>query len=215
MCATFRRATRSNHAYAGFHQCNCGAGSASCDYHLAGGELTNSLCVHYVAHHRVEIPPSDLARIERFALDAADPTDDELQGPQFLLAGTRTSIERKLGIDRLSVWVAWGLDLDTFSETMRGGSSPDPEVSAHVQKKSHELMSILCGISHEALPYVEDAVRRRHHDMGNWAAVALGVLRWKRENWIPLLGDLVELPDEVLKHRCYVRYLRDRLLEAE
>jgi len=49
----------------GLYRCKCGTLSSSCDYKLPNGEQINSLCVHYLAYHRSEVSPSDLARIER------------------------------------------------------------------------------------------------------------------------------------------------------
>ena len=80
MCAEFRKARCSDYAYGGVHICKCGAVSSSNDYFLSNGDLTNSLCVHYVAYHRAEVPPVQLAHIEGFAAEEVEPTERELQG---------------------------------------------------------------------------------------------------------------------------------------
>lgn len=49
--------------YMGHHTCVCGANSSGCDYLLSNGLITNLLCVHYLACHRSEIPPSELEKV--------------------------------------------------------------------------------------------------------------------------------------------------------
>src|SRR5262249_59075363 len=66
MAAAFRKARLSEWRSCGVHECVCGAHSTSRDYRLPNGEVTNALCVHYVAHHRPEVPAGQLARIEAF-----------------------------------------------------------------------------------------------------------------------------------------------------
>lgn len=64
----------------GVHSCTgaaCHAHSDNAD-HLVAGLLTHSLCIHYVAFHRSEIPARDLERISRFELGHSDPTAAEL-----------------------------------------------------------------------------------------------------------------------------------------
>ena len=43
-------------SYRGWHTCSCGACSDNCNYLIPAGEITNSLCVHYLAFHREEVP---------------------------------------------------------------------------------------------------------------------------------------------------------------
>lgn len=81
MCAAFRQARGSDWASGGYHRCCCGALSEDHDFHLPNGELTNSLCVHYVAYHRSEVPPEQLARIEAFPFGEREPTRQELHEP--------------------------------------------------------------------------------------------------------------------------------------
>src|SRR6516164_5548768 len=73
MCAAFRTARRSDYQFGGVHTCCCGAQSSSCDYHLLDGNITNSLCVHYVGHHRTEVPRGHLERIEAFTCGETEP----------------------------------------------------------------------------------------------------------------------------------------------
>jgi hypothetical protein len=82
MAAAFRKAVVDpRHRFYGLHRCVCGALSTNVDYVLPDGRHTNSLCVHYVAHHRSEIPRDQLARIEALAFEEVLPNDNELQGP--------------------------------------------------------------------------------------------------------------------------------------
>jgi hypothetical protein len=81
MCAAFRQARDSDYACGGHHRCICGATSADHDFYLPNGDLTNSLCVHYVAYHRSEVPQQELARIEAFTSGEVEPTLRELELP--------------------------------------------------------------------------------------------------------------------------------------
>lgn len=65
----------------GVHQCSCGVYSHACNYLLPSGEVVNSLCIHYVAFHRDEIPQEQLDRISNMPLyssETIEPTDEEL-----------------------------------------------------------------------------------------------------------------------------------------
>ncbi len=70
----------------GFHICGCKAGgsSASHDYVLPNGIITNSLCIHYLAYHRDEVPEDALTLIESLDYGEAEPTSNELEGRIFL-----------------------------------------------------------------------------------------------------------------------------------
>lgn len=78
MAAAWRKRTNSEYGYRGFHICDCGAGSDNHD-HWINGLLTNSLCVHYVACHRANLSPEDLAKVEALGFGEEDPTPEELQ----------------------------------------------------------------------------------------------------------------------------------------
>jgi len=53
--------------YKGWHECSCGERSSNQDIVLKDGTITNSLALHYLWFHRSEVPPSELAKIERMA----------------------------------------------------------------------------------------------------------------------------------------------------
>ena len=80
MTAAYREAVLSSYGTCGVHTCVCGAHSSNRDYFLPDGTRTNSLCVHYVAQHRSEVPRAQLSRIAEFGYGQADPEDEELQG---------------------------------------------------------------------------------------------------------------------------------------
>ena len=39
---------------------------------------TNSLAIHYLAHHRDEVPPEELAKVAKLLADEVEPTHDEM-----------------------------------------------------------------------------------------------------------------------------------------
>lgn len=53
----------------GLHECRCGKYSGNSDYELEGGKITNTLCVHYMAYHRNEVPEKEMKKVEE--LDAS------------------------------------------------------------------------------------------------------------------------------------------------
>ena len=65
--------------YRGVHVCACGVMSSNCDYTLPSGEETNSLCVHYLAFHRDEIPTPKLEKVRQLSSGEVKPTEDELK----------------------------------------------------------------------------------------------------------------------------------------
>src|SRR5215207_3884476 len=105
MCGAFRKAIRSDYSYRGFHTCFCGARSDSYDWTLPNGQLTNSLCVHYVSHHRPDVPAEQRLWIESFAGEA-HPGESELQGPGPILDRFRLTVAVRLGRKRLRTWTA-------------------------------------------------------------------------------------------------------------
>lgn len=80
MVAAFRESEESMIMWRGFHMCACGAASNNKDYVLPNGDKTNSLCVHYLAFHRDEVPASQLEKVQRLNSGEAEPTDKELNG---------------------------------------------------------------------------------------------------------------------------------------
>jgi hypothetical protein len=88
MAAALRMARDDSKIYCGFHECVCGAISTSHNYYLPSGHLTNSLCVHYVAYHRSEIPAEQLAIIETLPSEEVQPSNLELEGYRCEPSGT-------------------------------------------------------------------------------------------------------------------------------
>ena len=72
------------HATRGFHRCTglgCRAFSDNVT-HLVDGYVTNSLAVHYLAHHRAEVPRGELAKVAMLFGPDTDPTAEQLSGGQ-------------------------------------------------------------------------------------------------------------------------------------
>jgi hypothetical protein len=64
----------------GFHTCVCRMRSASYDLYVrstSGQFTTNSLCVHYLAHHRSEVPPGELDKVLTLVAAPCDPRPSE------------------------------------------------------------------------------------------------------------------------------------------
>lgn len=80
MAAAFRQAEKGP-AYRGFHVCACGAASSNCSYTLPNGEMTNSLCVHYLAFHRKAVPDEQLEKVAQLNQGLVYPTPEELNKP--------------------------------------------------------------------------------------------------------------------------------------
>jgi len=49
--------------FKGWHTCACGVKSANYDLYLPDGTMTNSLAVHYLKHHRSEVPKRELVKL--------------------------------------------------------------------------------------------------------------------------------------------------------
>jgi len=79
MTAAWRRRRDSDYAAAGIHRCICGAGSDNQDHWVAGDLLTNSLCVHYLALHRDQIPEEELDKVRALPFAGEEPTINELR----------------------------------------------------------------------------------------------------------------------------------------
>ncbi len=63
----------------GFQRCSCGASSDNVNHVLPDKSAeTNSLCVHYLAHHRDEVPESELQKVASLTYGEEDPTTEEL-----------------------------------------------------------------------------------------------------------------------------------------
>jgi hypothetical protein len=201
LCAAFRKATDPWAAagliggWMGCHECVCGALSSNKDHLLPNGALTNSLCVHYLAHHRAEVPPTELAAVEAFDCGEAEPTDEELQGPERILARVREKVEKTLGPDRLRLWTEWGLDGTALALGLRGGNSRwDP--GYETREDTAALLNIISAIPTEATPLVGQVLLQRHGGPRAWVADALRVPRWSRAAWVGLLDGLLRVPPE-------------------
>jgi hypothetical protein len=81
MTAAWRASEQNEPFYrwAGFHICVCGACSSPYDHDVLG-LMTNSLCVHYLALHRDEVPAHDIAMVMELPDDECEPNDVELKG---------------------------------------------------------------------------------------------------------------------------------------
>ena len=80
MTAALRSA---QHGYRGIHTCRCGAQSDNVDHFIFNTDprfTTNSLAVHYLAQHRDEVPPDELANVLTLPAVHAEPTVHEITG---------------------------------------------------------------------------------------------------------------------------------------
>jgi len=82
MTAAWRRRRESDDCFRGVHWCPCGATSDN-RHHYIGSEgiLTNSLCIHYLAFHREELPQEELDKVRALAFGEEEPTEEELHSP--------------------------------------------------------------------------------------------------------------------------------------
>jgi hypothetical protein len=91
MTAAFRHAEAIQPYYCGFHVCVCGACSDTQDFRLPNDRKTNSLCVHYLAYHRDEVPIDQLQEVERLPFGEAEPSEQELKGMRLARRGSNES----------------------------------------------------------------------------------------------------------------------------
>jgi len=84
MAAALRQGFEGEH-WLGLHSCTgClphDIFSHSCDYMLPDGRWTNSLCVHYLAYHRDDVPTSEKLKVMKLGCGEAEPTEEELAHP--------------------------------------------------------------------------------------------------------------------------------------
>ena len=74
---------RAGDSWKGFHLCVCRAVSSAQDlFYRKQNIATNSLCVHYLAFHRDEIPESELDKVRALPGEYAEPTEDQLFRPK-------------------------------------------------------------------------------------------------------------------------------------
>jgi len=186
MAAAFRL-SRGYRIYHGVHECSCGARSTAADYLLPGELETNSLCVHYLAHHRPAVDPGDLEIVAAFTHGEVEPTAKELYGPGLFLARSRDRIERGLGAERLDTWRGWGLDVGVLAEALRIGPS-----NQRGPPSIENLLSLLVSIEPECFPALREAVELHHGDMLSWGRQALRLPDWDRALWVRPITAVIE-----------------------
>jgi hypothetical protein len=78
-----RRTAPPGEWWRGVHTCACGVRSDNKPHFVGENKdiLTNSLCVHYIAFHRDEVPPEEIEKVARLEVVGDDPTDEELHWP--------------------------------------------------------------------------------------------------------------------------------------
>src|SRR5688572_9235062 len=81
MVTALRRGKKPDYRYCGVHDCICGAHSGATDVILSNAWVTNTLCVHYLAYHRAEVPVGELDAVRSLPRGAESPTDRELVVP--------------------------------------------------------------------------------------------------------------------------------------
>jgi hypothetical protein len=81
MTAAFRASEDTGLSFRGFHECRCGVYSSNTDYIVPDGYKVNSLCIHYLAYHRHEVPEADLEAVMGLTSGEAEPTLEEMQPP--------------------------------------------------------------------------------------------------------------------------------------
>ncbi|MCR4311848.1 MAG: hypothetical protein NUV56_01055 [Candidatus Uhrbacteria bacterium] len=81
MTAAWHRRRDAEDGYRGWHTCACGAFSDNKD-HWIDDLLTNSLCVHYLAYHRDDVPAEELEKVRLLALGEEEPNEQELARPK-------------------------------------------------------------------------------------------------------------------------------------
>ncbi|MBI3072650.1 MAG: hypothetical protein HYY84_11100 [Deltaproteobacteria bacterium] len=66
--------------FMGWHECVCGAMSDNTNHVLPDSSMeTNSLCIHYLAWHREEVPAREIEEVKKLSYGEEEPTKEELQ----------------------------------------------------------------------------------------------------------------------------------------
>lgn len=83
----------------GPHQCACGARSDTNWWRVGGepGWPTNSLCIHYLAYHRDEVPAEELEKVRALNAGEVEPTPEELRPPPPKRAERLARVPQDLG----------------------------------------------------------------------------------------------------------------------
>lgn len=89
-------------AWMGKHQCVCGETSGSVDLIVAGGRMTNSLAVHYMAWHRADVPREELAKVLLLPEEYANPTEAALARPKRTGLAFQAWLEAQRKVGRLA-----------------------------------------------------------------------------------------------------------------
>lgn len=103
LVAAWRVRRTSEHGHRGVHHCTgrgCKATSDNRDHRVAG-YLSHSLCVHYLAHHRAEVPQATLDLIASWPMPDGEPDAFELTGRGGETPGAEAAIARQLEAERL------------------------------------------------------------------------------------------------------------------
>lgn len=69
--------------FRGWHTCSCGATSSNQDYLLQNGMITNSLCIHYLARHRSEVPLTELRKVMALPPEETEPMPEQVSPDKF------------------------------------------------------------------------------------------------------------------------------------
>ena len=174
VCAAFRLARASDYAYGGIHCCRCGAYSTNIDHILPNGMVTNSLCVHYVAHHRSAVSAHELELIDAFEWGEAEPVEAELQGPQTIEKHARERTMNSLG------WITWwrkcGLDLDALSRNLHG-------YEKSVRENAEDLFELLTSIKTLSTKLFS-TLKCAGINRGEWGSRAFRLPIWDRQAWV-------------------------------
>jgi hypothetical protein len=156
--AAYREAEPSEYHYGGVHTCVCGASSSSFDYFLPDRTMTNSLCVHYLAFHRRDIPRRELRRVSKLSYGQSVPFAEELHGgrsrdsrPGDFIGKARLESLEALRIDIRSVY--WCAD----------------EASLGERRVYFHLLSIFCRIPVSAIHRFVTALQKADQEAEEWS----------------------------------------------
>ena len=183
MAAAFRRARPSDYVDFGFHTCSCGAESSCIEYFLSNGWVTNSLCIHYLAYHRHEVPNEQLEKVATLDEGEKEPSDGELQPPRSFRASAveQMCLEDRLGNGGLAFCSSLGLDVAALAAAMRNSSSEQG-------RQARVLGDLLIGIPPEARPAFAQALRDEYGEINRWASEGLRGPGWQAQAWVPPQG---------------------------
>jgi hypothetical protein len=146
--------------------------------------MTNSLCIHYVAHHRSSVPHDQLQIIETFEWGEADPSEDELLGPDTIAKSTLEMVVRSLGQGALRTWCELGLDLDSLCVLLRS-------VDSIKREGAEALFSFLLNMKSHVLA-LSTALERQNLNAAQWGANAVRLPDWDRDAWLAPMLELLK-----------------------